>query len=408
MSKSYWLVAYLAIAITLVLYTQINHKSANTSKIHIDAQEFHPKANANELFFHSKFVSDDLTKEVHSATAAPLSDGDLLLFWYGGEREGSSDVAIYSRRLDSKSGQWGTVTKLVERLDTAKNLNRNIRKLGNPIAFEYRKNEIWLFYVSVSLGGWAGSAINLQKSFDNGLTWEKPRRLISSPFFNVSTLVKERPIRYQDGSVGLPVYHEFLGKFAELLHLDAQGEVINKYRISTKRQAIQPMLIALSDSRMVALMRNVDKQSTRRLWYSETIDSGHSWQNISALAIPNPNAAISAIALEKPHILLMAFNNHPTERNDLTLGLSLDAGKTWKNLTVFEQSTDLEEHNPFSYPFLVQTENKLFHLFYTWKRKKIKYIVFNQQQLVRWIENKQLNHAMQEAIKSEPSFISHY
>ena len=42
---------------------------------------------------------------------------------------------------------------------------------------------------------------------------------MTSPFVNVSTLVRSNPFRYADGSIGLPAYHEFIGKFAELIRI---------------------------------------------------------------------------------------------------------------------------------------------------------------------------------------------
>lgn len=414
MNKFNGLGGYLLVALVLAWYVQINRDPINMSLSETELEALKneeikkPDKAQEKAYFHSRFVSGDLTKEVHSATATPLSDGNLIFFWYGGEREGSADVAIYSRRLHTQSGQWSEISRVVERSSIVHDLHRNIRKLGNPIAFEYAKNELWLFYVSVSVGGWAGSAINMQKSYDNGKTWSAPQRLISSPFFNISTLVKERPIRYQDGSIGLPVYHEFLGKFSEILYLDRHGVVLDKYRISSQRQAIQPVLIPFDDKQIAALMRNVDKQSHRRLWYSQSMNGGKNWQPISPLKIPNPNAAVSTISYLRPNILLMAFNNHPKERSDLTLGLSLDGGKNWDTLTVFEQSGEGDEHNPFSYPFLVQTRDERFHLFYTWKRKKIKYISFNPTQLQIWIEEKGLQPMLQKEVSGARNLVSHH
>ena len=45
-------------------------------------------------------------------------------------------------------------------MGTAQGVNRYIRKLGNPVVTRDAAGRIWLFYVSVSVGGWSGSAIN--------------------------------------------------------------------------------------------------------------------------------------------------------------------------------------------------------------------------------------------------------
>ena len=103
---------------------------------------------------------------------------------------------------------------------------------------------LWLFYVSVSLGGWAGSSITMMTSDDDGASWNTPRRLVTSPFINISTLVKGAPFLYADGTMGLPVYHEFVSKFAEILRLDKTGKVIDKQRLAAGGQGtLQPVVL---------------------------------------------------------------------------------------------------------------------------------------------------------------------
>ncbi|MDH3971366.1 MAG: exo-alpha-sialidase, partial [Gammaproteobacteria bacterium] len=50
---------------------------------------------ASDPVMEAAFVSGELTREVHSATAVELNNGDIRVFWYGGKREGSKDTAIY-------------------------------------------------------------------------------------------------------------------------------------------------------------------------------------------------------------------------------------------------------------------------------------------------------------------------
>jgi len=44
-------------------------------------------------------------------------------------------------------------------------------------------------------------------SSDGGLFWTPSRRLTLSPFFNVSELVRNRPVRLANGGWLVPVYH---------------------------------------------------------------------------------------------------------------------------------------------------------------------------------------------------------
>jgi predicted neuraminidase len=339
----------------------------------------------SEPLIEEAFISGDLTKEVHSATAIELNNSDIRVFWYGGIREGSKDTSIYSRVLHQTDNSWSDIEEIMTREMVSRDTHRYIRKLGNPVAL-VREDEIWLFFVSVSVGGWAGSSINLSVSADNGTTWGPVRRLISSPFLNISTLVRNAPLLTETGAVMLPAYHEFLGKFAELLQLDSSGNISNKYRISHGREAIQPTLLPVDATHAITFMRNTSAGQPGKIWFSRSEDSLANWTPLAALTLPNPDAAVTAVQLNTADELLLAFNNHPTERDDITMAYSADNGATWQLLHQFEKKSGPgKEHNPYSYPFLLQTHAGDFHLFYTWKRKHIKHIYFNRPALLEML-----------------------
>ena len=172
-----------------------------------------PVAPAAAPFYRSQLLPNSTTRSVHSATAAEISGGRLRAFWYGGSREGASDVAIYTSVFSPLERTWSPERVLVTRESAQRHLQRYVRKLGNPAVGRDRSGRLWLFFVSVSVGGWAASAINLMVSEDEGETWSPPRRLVTSPFFNISTLVRGSPLQFADGTIGLPVYHEMAGKF---------------------------------------------------------------------------------------------------------------------------------------------------------------------------------------------------
>jgi predicted neuraminidase len=318
-----------------------------------------------------------LTTEAHSSTLVRLSDGNLLAAWYGGSREGARDVALYAAEYDAEELQWGEARRLTGPKKTQQQVGRYIKKVGNPVLFSHPDGTLWLFYVTVSVGGWAGSSINYITSTDQGGTWTEAQRLITSPFANVSTLVKGTPVLYRDGSFGLPVYHEFLGKFAELLHLDQEGRVLDKIRISSGKNSLQPSIAVLDESRAVALLRYAGSPPNRIL-ETRSADAGRSWQPVQKLQLPNPNSALMVRNIGGSRLLLV-FNNTEDGRKDLSMALSEDAGQTWRVLHVLENNPESEG---YSYPFLIEADDGLFHLSYTWNKRRIKHVVFNRA----WLE----------------------
>ena len=121
-------------------------------------------------------------------------------------------------------------------------LGRYIAKLGNPVAMCNINGQLQLYVVTVSIGGWAGSSISVLHSDDEGVTWSIPKRLIATPFLNLSTLVKGSGFLFADGTIGMPVYHEWIGKYGELLRLDPNGQVLDKRRMSSGRGTLQPIV----------------------------------------------------------------------------------------------------------------------------------------------------------------------
>lgn len=383
-------------------------------------------ASSSEAVFEVRFASQDLHRHVHSASISPLPDGGLMAAWFAGSREGAHDVNIHAAIFDPVSQQWGEEFQLVSRAATEEMLQRDIRKLGNPVLALAPNDRLWLFYVSVSVGGWAGSAINAIYSDDSGTTWSAPKRLITSPFFNLSTLVRNPPVFHEDGSIGLPVYHEFIGKFAEYLYLDADGNIIDKFRISDGDDSLQPSVVPLSGRTAVALLRNAG-QDHGKVMAAFSHDQGESWSEMVPVDPWNPNSAVAAIN-EGDNSILVALNDLQDGRFRLSLYQTDPLLNEWRLLRVLDQSpvesesvdvelfreelsaeltamledgdnyqiqlAEIMEHAErracnrhgscefkFEYPTLIRSRDGYFHLVYSWNNTLIKHVFFNQSWL---------------------------
>ena len=362
------------------------------------------------------FASSSPNIHTHAASLVELSDGRIRAFWFAGSREGAEDVEIRSAVFDPGNNRWGAESSIANREGTQRSLLRYVRKLGNPVAQRAADGTLWLFYVTVSLGGWAGSSITVMTSKDDGATWSPARRLITSPFINISTLVKGTPYFYDDGSIGLPVYHEFIGKFGELLRISGSGEIIDKQRLSSGKSTLQPVMLLKNSRQAIAMMR-YSGAALGRVIATTTDDAGQHWSLPEKTALPNPNAAVSGTVLPDGRIL-MVLNDTEAGRDTLSLAVSSDGGSTWKNVYRLEdqrglkadparfallaaQSAKASDNNigdgapyaesakrvkcraqdcdfEFSYPYLIQTRNGDFHLVYTWNRSYIKHVTFTR------------------------------
>ncbi|MEO8332162.1 MAG: sialidase family protein [Gallionella sp.] len=372
----------------------------------------------------SHFVSSTQNIHTHAASLVELGDGRVRAFWFAGSREGAPDVEIRSAVFDPASNHWGAEQRIVGREDTQRSLLRYVKKLGNPVAHRATDGTLWLFYVTVSLGGWAGSSITAITSADDGASWSPARRLITSPFLNISTLVKGTPFNYSDGSIGLPVYHEFIGKFGELLRITNNGAIIDKTRLSSGNTSLQPVVLIKNPQQALALMR-YSGESPRRVIATTTNDAGLHWSPTVKTELLNPDAAVSGVVLQDGRIL-MALNETEQGRDELSLVISSDGGISWKTLYKLEDqrgqpfgqarygqiaaelamATDAgiidgsgyaisSQKNKceaqrcgfeFSYPYLIQTHDGDLHLAYTWNRSFIKHVRFTRAWLDSQLE----------------------
>lgn len=325
------------------------------------------------------FASEQLPQvaaSAHAATLTTLPDGRLAAAWFAGSREGAADVTIWLSRLD-KNG-WSKPQALANRESTAGAVFTNIRKLGNPVLFTDGPR-VHLWFVSVALGGWAGSSLNHIVSDDGGETWSKPRKLVTSPFLNISTLVRTPPLPLADGGYGLPAYHEFVAKHGEWLRLDRDGRVIDKTRMAHPVRSLQPAVVALDEKRALALLRDAGPgPGPGRIRVATTGDAGLTWETGGAsgddLPLPNPNASVALLRLASGRLLLAG--NGDDGRTHLHLWLSADEGKTWTLARTAESAPDGGAE--FSYPALLLAADGRIHLAYTWRRQGIKHASFSE------------------------------
>ncbi|WP_090473913.1 sialidase family protein [Pseudomonas migulae] len=368
----------------------------------------------------SRFASSGLVDFVHSSAVTALPDGSLMAVWFAGTREGASDVQVRSARFDAKTGEWGAEQVLATRDSTQQGTRKYIRKLGNPVIALAPDSRLWLFYVSVSMGGWAGSAVNVMVSDDFGRQWSEPRQLITSPFLNISTLVRSAPIFHTDGSIGLPIYHEFLGKFAEYLYLSADGDVIDKFRISRGTNSLQPTVVPLDGQRGIALLRYAGN-THHRVLATRTEDAGQTWSEPYPLDPSNPNSSLAAVATPEQG-LLVALNDLQDGRFKLSLYGTDAKMDDWRSLRDLDKSPDPEGDTfspeaykeiigrefrgssgalrqpleaqflnnldsrvckdqacsfEYEYPYFIRSPDGMYHLVYSWNNTFIKHVTFN-------------------------------
>jgi predicted neuraminidase len=316
---------------------------------------------------------------VHVASLAELPDGMLSAVWYGGTRECEPDVKIYYSE-QGPSGPWAAPRVIMSREQAEQELRLPLKGLGNAVLLSGRDGSLRMIFATIAMGRWSGSQLNSCVSKDGGITWSSSERLTLSPFFNFSELVRNRPVPLVNGGWCVPVYQEFLGKFPELLWLsEGEGRLrYRKSRIAGGCSTFQPTLVPMDKDRAVVFLR--DYTPARKVFRSVSADRGNTWSAPEPTSLPNPDAGISALGISGGRILI-AYNDSPKDRSNLSLAISPDGGKSWKKLVTLQQ----EEAASFSYPFLMKTSGGLIRLAYTWKGREIRILSFNES----WLRSQQ-------------------
>ena len=332
----------------------------------------------------AQFIPETAAPSVHAGSAILLNDGNLRAFWFAGSREGATAVVIHTAVFDIKTGSWASPEVVIDRVTAEKGLSRYIKKLGNPLPVRSSQGKLQLYFVTVSVGGWAGSSISWMESSDEGVTWSRPQRLITSPALNLSTLIKAPGFDFTDGTLGLPVYHEWMGKFGELIRIDG-GRVIDKRRMSSGRALLQPIVFIDAPEKAVAYFRQARSAGPARIANAQTENAGQSWASGIDLDLANPNAAIAGLQLSNGDRLI-ALNDLESARHRLVLAIAPAGTSNWNVIAELESDQTLINglHREFSYPSLLLGANGQVHLLYTYDRKKMKHIQFDR----RWIESK--------------------
>jgi predicted neuraminidase len=248
-----------------------------------------------------------------------------------------------------------------------------VRKLGNAVVMNDQRGGLWLFYATM-LGGWSTATLNYKVSRDEGRTWSDSQKLILSPFFNLTNNVKNKGVRLSQDAFLLPVYHELLHKFSQVLLVRPAGDSLRfeLRRMTHTGKAIQPTLIPQGGESLAAFFRNAAGGGKSHILRATSRDVGQDWSGLRATTLPNPDSGFDMIRLSDGAIL-GAINNSFQDRDNLTLVLSRDEGKTWQNLRVLENAPG----KAYAYPSLTRA-GQYYHLTYSYEKHRIKHVMFNE------------------------------
>jgi predicted neuraminidase len=303
--------------------------------------------------------------ECHASTIAE-TESELVAGWFGGTHERHPDVGIWISRL--KNGKWTPPIEIANGIQSPSDRY----PCWNPVLFQPKNGPLLLFYkVGPSPSQWWGMMIELPDSpsaFAGQIP--KPRRLPEG----ILGPIKDKPVQLSNGDILCPsstedngwrVHFEWTSDLGTTWH--KTGPLNNGKTIC----AIQPTILFHSGGRLQALGRT-KQEKMFEIWSD---DGGKSWSEMRLMTLPNPNSGIDAVTLSDGRQLLV-YNHSTKSRSPLNVAVSAD-GEVWQSAVTLED----EPGKQFSYPAVIQTQDGLVHITYTWKRERIKHAVLDPMKL---------------------------
>ncbi|MGH7240226.1 MAG: sialidase family protein [Candidatus Saccharimonadales bacterium] len=326
----------------------------------------------------------------HASNLLALPNGDLLCFWFSGSEEGNADVSIAMSRLNHGSNRW-SIPVIV-----ASNPGLSDQ---NPVPFLGSDGQIFLFHTSQKAEKRIAENTALiyeLTSEDQGHTWSRQKVVFSKPgWYDRQHLVTFHhkwlfPLYFQ-GSAGITTNAQ--EDWSAVKISTDQGKTWSTCKVPGSGGLVQMDIVKLSPDRLLAFFRS---RYADWIYESHSSDGCH-WSTPVATQLPNNNSSIQVIRLKDGH-LVMAFNNtqatatrgKPTTagRGVLSVGLSVDEGKTWPWVRDVQAGAVPPPFRPgerfeYSYPSIVQAPDGLLQMSFTFRRETIKYMTFSED----WIKD---------------------
>jgi predicted neuraminidase len=318
-----------------------------------------------------QFIYEDAPyAECHASTIEETPSG-LVAAWFGGTAEKDPDVGIWvSRHVD---GKWTESVEVADGLQyTFTDGKEHRHPTWNPVLFQYPNGPLMLFWkCGPTPSTWWGV---MAQSDDDGKTWSQPERLPE----HIDGPVRNKPLLLNDGVLLCGSSTEFDGWRVHFELTSDQGKTWQRtpaIHDGKKFGAIQPTLLKHPDGSIQALLRNQNGEG--KILSTTTKDQGKNWSGLTEINLPNPNSGIDAVTLQDGrHLLVYNHTNRrsgkPQHREMMNVAVS-DDGVHWKAALTLDNEPKAE----FSYPAVIQSKDGQVHIVYTWKRKRMTWIVLD-------------------------------
>lgn len=335
-------------------------------------------------------------KHVHGSSLVELPNGDLLAAWFHGSGERTAnDVVIQGARLKEGAEEWSGVFLMAD--------TPNLPDC-NPVLYLAEDGTLRLIWIAVRANGWQHSLLRVKSSTDylgdGAPAWgwqdlillqpgEEFASAVQSGFKELDPaedmwaeyalpytrliveaahdkakrqegwMTRNHPLRLESGRLLLPLYSDGFNMGLAAISDDG-GSTWRASKPIVGLAGIQPAFAQRKNGDVVAYMRDTGGPP-HRILKSVSRDQGETWSVMKDTDLPNPSSSMEIKALTHHDYWVMIYNDSEHERDRIAVALSDDEGDTWK----WKRNIGTTEH--YAYPSLIETEDGLIHVSYTYK-----------------------------------------
>ena len=365
---------------------------------------------ATEPVYEAELIFPLHDQHNHASGIVECPNGELLVSWYRGSGERSSDdVAVYGARQLLGQSAWSEPFLMADTPGFPD---------CNTCMWIDRQDRLWLCWPIIIANTWESCLTTYLVSSDyerpgvpiwddSGLVLLKPADFQAEAERLLDELVKEigpklpeqaragideareklgnklfqrlgwqprcKPTILPSGRIVLPLYTDTFS-ISIMAISDDEGKTWYASKPLLGFGNIQPTVLRRDDGTLVAYMRENGPRGKIRMSTSE--DDGITWGPVGDADLPNPGAGIDGVRLADGKWLLV-YNDTTQGRNKLAVSISDDEGKSWK----WTRHLEDQPEGSFHYPAVIQARDGNIHAVYTYSvsgGESMKHAEFNQ------------------------------
>ncbi|MEX2172154.1 MAG: sialidase family protein [Pirellulales bacterium] len=330
----------------------------------------------------------------HASGIVECPNGDLLVSWYRGSGERSSDdVAVYGARQSRGQSEWSEPFLMADTPGFPD---------CNTCMWIDGQDRLWLCWPIIIANTWESCLTTYRVSSDyerpgvpvwdeSGLVLLKPadfqaeaerlldelletgpklperarggidaarEKLGNKLFQRLGWQPRCKPTILPSGRIVLPLYTDTFS-ISIMAISDDDGKTWYASKPLIGFGNIQPAVLRRDDGTLVAYMRENGPRGKIRM--SASKDDGITWGPVGDGDLPNPGAGIDGVRLADGKWLLV-YNDTTQGRNKLAVSISDDEGKSWK----WTRHLENQPEGSFHYPAVIQGRDGNIHAVYTY------------------------------------------